>query len=1355
MLRVVLILLFLAGAAGLVRAQPEQVVYTLLVPGGEDGRPDVHAVLQDRQGFLWFGARTGLYRYDGYAFTPYRHRDDDTTSLAHDNVLALLEDRHGDVWVGTAAGLDLLDPETERFYHTSLGTTAGAPVILSMLEDRVGSLWVGTLGDGLYRREAATGTFTRYPVDPRVEDANTVTVLYQDSTGLLWVGTREGLYRYDPAGERFTRYHRLPGDTTSLPSNVVTALSEDRAGRLWVGTLDGGLSRYERRRDQFENHPLDPALSASRAVVSIHEDAAGLLWLGTRKDLLRFDPVTARYRALPLTPPDASPGTVYALYEDRSGVLWAGTTQGIGKLVRAPFAHYQRGDEGASGLADSRILSLAEDGGGGVWVGTRTGLERFDRQAGAFARYAPEAGRSTGVSALLPGRAGRLWVGAETGLYAFDRATAAFDGFFPIPDETDRRGAQAVLALCEAPDGSLLVGTGRGLYAFDPATGTFNRLSFGLPILQNVDRARVSALLTRRDGTLWIGTYNGLVAADPVAGKATVYRHDPADPQSLRDDVVLALHEDAAGRLWVGTRSGLSRLDPDTADTFVSYTPETTALPHATVYSLMTDDGGALWLGTGNGLARFDPATEAMTVYGKADGVQGKVFSRGAALAGTDGTLYFGGTNGLNAFQPAGIRVQTEPAPVVLTAFQVTGRVFTPDRAVSALREIELAHNQNFFAFEFAVLDYRDAAANRYAYVLENFDKGWVESGARRYASYTNVPPGDYVFRVRGAAGGVWNEDGLAVWVVVSPPFWRAPWFYALCLLVGLAGLAYGRAVVHARRLRTRSQELERLVAARTHDLEAEQRKTGEQAERMLEIERSKARFFANVSHDFRTPLTLILGPLQDAMDEAYGPLNDTLRHQLDLMRRSGVHLQTLLNQLLDLSRLEAGRLPLHRQPHDLPGLIRDVVLAFTPLADRRGIRLQQAVDTALQADPVARVDGEKLQQVVQNLLANAFKFTPAQGKILVRGSRDEAGVVIEIQDTGTGIPAEDLPYVFERFYQAGAAAGRGHEGTGLGLALAKEFAELHGGSLTVESEEGFGTTFTVRLPHFEEEASDVAGVQPVALPDVEEDGGWEMEEEWREEEAGDRPCVLVVEDHADLRAYLRLHLARRYEVVEAEDGAAGLALARSHRPALVISDVMMPGMDGYALCEALKSDPDLSATPVILLTAKAAEESELQGLAARADDYIAKPFRMGALLARAENLIEIRAALQQRYSKTIRVAPSEVAVDSADAVFLKRVQEYVEEQMGDSTFGVERLAEEVGLSPRQLQRRMRALTRLSAAGYIRMMRLQRAADLLTQRVGTVSEVAYRVGFRNVDHFSKLFRQTFGSPPSAYPADET
>jgi signal transduction histidine kinase/AraC-like DNA-binding protein/AmiR/NasT family two-component response regulator len=677
---------------------------------------------------------------------------------------------------------------------------------------------------------------------------------------------------------------------------------------------------------------------------------------------------------------------------------------------------------------------------------------------------------------------------------------------------------------------------------------------------------------------------------------------------------------------------------------------------------------------------------------------------------------------------------------------------------------VRLLPHQRSFAVDFSTSSFPTPQGQRFLFRLIPFDRDWVDGGTRRTALYQDMPPGEYTFQVVASdPEGRWSEGPGSLRIEVVPRFWETRWFLLLCGLVVTAAAMVAAVRLWGARQRAGRQRLESLVEERTATIAA-------QAEKLRELDRLKSQFFANVSHELRTPLTLILGPLSDALEGRFGPLSDDLRPPLATAGRNAQRLLTLVDQLLDVARLDAGRLRLRVRRCDLAALVRQRVEAILPLAERRGI------DLSLETPPAAVeiwCDEGQLETVLENLLSNALKFTQRGGRVQVAllAPPQEDRVQVSVRDNGPGIPADQVERVFERFHQVEPLAQR-WPGVGIGLALSRQLVELHQGSIAVESTPGEGSCFTVTLrrgrDHFPAELleerkparplppsssfivpSAVFDTPPPArletLPDLDED----------------RTTVLVVEDNPEVRTYIRRHLEPDYRVIEAADGVEGLAAARQLVPDLVVSDVMMPELDGNALFRSLREDPELELVPVVLLTAKASAESRIQGLRDGVDDYLVKPFDPRELKARVDNLIASRRRLLERLGSAVPAVAagpprplrvSEVQVPAADEVFLARVQKIIEERLGDSDLSVEALADAVGCDRSYLLRKLRALTGETPSGLIRSLRLQRAEQLLRASAGTVSEVAYGVGFKSVAHFSNAFQERYGERPSAFAA---
>ncbi len=1407
--------------------QPDEVLsFRHLTIADGLSQNSVSAIVQDRRGFLWVGTKDGLNRYDGHAFLTFHHDPFDRGSLSDGEVTSLLVDGGGTLWVGTRrGGLNRFDRRREAFHRH-----AGGPrrAITSIREDASGYLWIGSDGEGLFRFDPRPETHSQHvwrrfahdPGDPRSLDSDRVHAVLIDRAGTVWAGTEVGLNRLDGRGSAagFIRYAADPAAPDGLIDAPVTALLEDSGGRLWIGSLPGlSVLDADRRRTMHHYHRYRVHRYGWGRAIQLLEALDGRIWLSTHAELMRFDPVSgtfAYFRHDPDDPRSINSDLPTALFQDRSGVLWVGTN-GFGLNAHDPkasrFRSVRAPRTGESRLSGFSVHTIFEDSGGDLWVDAGV-LYRRDRRTGAFRSYEttsdqPHDFGNAGVWSIAEHPEGVLWAGTYAGLFRHEAATGRTRRFGHDPTRPEGLPEQVVFDVHRDREGAIWVVTERYLARLDdPGSGRFTAYRYEAGPTSG--QWTFPSLHEDSAGNFWFGSNRGLLRFDRRSATFRRYRNDPGNPATLAHDGVRSILPDPRRPhefLWIGTAGGgLDRFDME-RETFVHHTRRQ-GLPNDVVYGVLADDAGALWLSSNRGLSRFDLETGTFRNFDSEDGLQSDEFNSGAYFRGPSGELYFGGIYGFTHFHPERVEDNLHVPEVVITGFRRgneretvrdSGTVLSV--AISEADTLRLSHKDGFIAFEFAALDFSAPRKNRYAYRMVGLNDRWIESGGVRSATYANLPPGRYTFQVRASNNdGIWNERGASLAVLVAPPWWRTWWAYAAYGLI-LLGAAYG----------LRRHELGRLRLERR--LEIQRLKS----EKLRDVDRAKSRFYADISHEFRTPLTLTLGPLDDLRAGLHGPLSPAMRDQVELARRSAGRVLELIDQILELARLEARRTPLHARRVDLRESVRRVAQSFAPLAERESLTL----DVRVPAGPVAlHADPEQLEKVFSNLLSNALKFTLAGGTVRVSVETDETSARVAVRDSGPGIPAGELERVFDRFHRADGPATRWQPGTGIGLALARELVELHGGSLRVESEEGFGSTFTATLPlgtaHLradqlvgvEEEIGAREAAEVPAVPVAEDlrageaardhmadyacpsavssandasgpsaSGGRENAALWKgaapEGDAGDGDAependvttdddvttALLVEDNADVRAYLKRHLADIYRVLEAPDGETGLQMARTGLPDIVISDVMMPGMDGHALCQALKEDPETDFIPVVLLTARAGIENRVAGLRTRADDYVTKPFDVPELLARVQNLIASRKRLRERFSTTapgrsLALHPSLVEVEPADERFLEQVREAIEVHLGDESFSVERLAREVSHSRGHLHRRLRALLDETPSALIRRMRLERAAQLIEGEAGSIGSIAYAVGFKSVAHFSNRFQDHFGVRPSKYVA---
>lgn len=1340
----------------------------------QDGLPvnAVTRVLQGPAGYLWLATWDGLVRFDGDHFTIFDTGN--TDALPSNRIVELAKAADGSLWMRTEQN-HLVRWWGGEFTHFGAANGLRDRSTQSIHLDGDGGVWVGT-DQGVFRLAGE-----RFIPVAQHAIRGEVETLFRDAAGILWVGTRgQGLYRV--RGDQVTHYDTATG----LASNWVTKVRQDREGTVWIGTA-AGVDRY--RHGEIEpvvrdsGRPLEQQVNDLRVAPS-----TGEVWVVAEKGIyvarggrlrpvietpgqvsnpaVRFDPTgTVWYAAgdrlyrdgrvvfrIPFDDPAERRPTlrIEDLAWDHEGSLWIGTqSSGLYRLKPSLFRVYST----AEGVANRNVTVVLEDRAGAVWVGTQgRGLSRV--AGDSVTSYTQDQGFPAFISALMQDGQGDLWAGTlRLGILRCRlpaMACGAPPGGQPAPGATVR-------ALHQDAAGDVWAGTDQGLFRL--RRGVWERMAPG----EELESSPVRVFREAPDGTLWMGTNGGGVLAYRGGRFSRITTAD-----GLPSDLIRSLYLDARGRLWVGTEGrGLARITVAASPTggvgarAVRLVRQRDGLFDEVIHQMLEDDFGRLWMSTNRGifwvaLSELEAFADGRvprihsTAYTERDGLRNREANGGNSPAGIrarDGRLWFATQDGAVVVDPDRIRRNEVPPPVVVEQLDTRERTLPAGAA-----RLALGADERDFEIDYTALSLIAPENVRFRYRLEGLTEEWTDAGNRRTAFYTNVPPGRYTFRVIASNNdGVWNEEGASLELSVAPHFQETRGAYVLLVLT-LGLLATGGFQWRLRSLRRRERELTRLVGERTAALRQHEHQLEARNTELAALHEARSRLFTNLSHEFRTPLTLILGPLRSLLDGRHGRLDPSAREQGELMQRSGQRLLRLINQILDLTKLQAGGVALDRRTHDLVGFARAATLAFAPLAERRGIALR--FHSELSELP-ASFDAEQLEKVLLNLLSNALKFTERGGRVTVSVGAEEAAEIV-VRDTGVGIAPEELPHVFERFYQADASATRRYEGTGIGLALARELVELHGGEIRAESEPGAGSTFILRLPFGiapdeslppVSRVAETAPASPETLatmlsftdPDAPAPS---------EDPAEDRTTALVVDDNADVRAYVRSILDTSYRVLEAGDGRAGLEVARAALPDLIVADVMMPELDGLAMAQALKDDPMTDAIPVVLLTARAAAEDQIAGFETGADAYLVKPFDPGVLEALVANLLAQRRRLRERFRQGEAAPPPSTA--STPSPLEQRLRPLVEAHLHDPDFGPEALAAAASLSYHQLYRALRDELGTTPSRFIRTVRVECAAALLRQGEGNVTEIAYGVGFESLSYFRRAFRERFGTSPSEH-----
>jgi signal transduction histidine kinase/CheY-like chemotaxis protein/streptogramin lyase/AraC-like DNA-binding protein len=1353
---------------GLQEFLPEPVVL-----GTKEGAPTggIVDVVQDRQGFLWFACiNCGLLRYDGYTFRAYTHDPADPGSISSNEVRLLHVDRTGALWVSTGDGLNRYDRDVDRFTRVGAGTgksALGSQSVTGVVVDRTGTLWVGT-DAGLDRLDPGTKVFRHYDNQPSVANkyaANFFRRAYEDPSGQLWFGTRGGgLLRYRADSDSLERF-MWDGTPQDFRPQSVFSMHMDRDGKLWVAgddsllRLDVATLRFEVFAHQDSEVHKSFGLQSNVGFRGVDEDSSGHIWVANYDHgLARWDPQARRFVTWPPSAmrPARAPTATWQVFQDASGTIWmVGGGMGIAKFLSASEAFQPIGPPPSPPAGTNRINSVTSDTAGNVYVASMFGAHVLNLTTGQWRTLRPAG--ATETTAVYADPHGEIWVAAgyNERLQHLLRLSATGEVIraYEIPGQVHSLHMDARGKLWAA----LPLG---GVIRLDPQSGQIENFRPDPKDPTSLSHISAWRVFEDHDGQIWISTYKGLDRFIPETGKFKVYLNNPNDPSSLSGNTARGLCEDPRGRLWITTSGGLDRYVQET-DSFVRYNPGNSAIDNDLGLTEVChfDEAGHLWVKQEAGLLRFDPGSGRFESILILDGDPTAV----DMVSFQDKLIVSTVHSGLMRFSPERVRHRQGPPPVALTQLLLKDQVVNPvqgsdpgiiRKSIWSMPGVTLRYDQYPVTFEFAALDFGDPLRNRYAYRLDGVDKDWIPSSAKiRQATYTTLAPGHYTFRVKAAnKEGFWNKDGPVIRVTVLPPWWQTWWAYVAYSLSGLLLLSM---LMHWRTalLRERARELERIVDERTRSMSEQAALIQRQAAHLEELVNLKDRLMTRISHEFRTPLTVILGPL----DRLRAGVSDlSVRNYLESTKRNASRLLRLVDQLLGLARLSAG----HSEPTgpvDAAPLVRHVLVSFESLAAERDVVL---VAGTMQ-DVLVQATTDAVEKITVNLVSNAIKFTPPGGRIVVDLVVQGAAGCLSVTDTGVGIAADQIDRIFLPFERGDAEAER-VAGSGLGLAFVRELVTAHAGRVEVDSVPGRGSTFRVIWPlavartttkqsrtearaGSEEARLAVAALSESPSPNIGESAKSPQE-----------ATLLLIEDNRDMQRYLVEMLGSEYRCLVAGDGSTGLASAAEEIPDLIVCDILLPGMSGYEVCHELKCSERTCHIPVILLTALESRDNRIRGFLEKADDYLTKPFDEVELRQRIANLLEIRALLRERFARDIRFDKVPLAdLSPRDRGFLDRLSRLVARHHPEPDLDVKRLADALGMSDRQLQRKLKALVSLGPSEYLRAYRLQMALDRLRagERVGAV---AMAVGFSSQAYFSTCFRARFGYPPSeAGPAGQT
>ena len=1338
-----LICLFLCGVAIKAQSPLYQDIQMMGTRQGLSSLKINNTIVQDDKGFIWVGTEDGLNKFDGHSFTVYKNIRQDSTSIINNIITALYIDSKGRLWVASMSGLQYYDERMDHFKSVYLGQDRDLfrrHPVKWIMEDGQKNLWFGVEDKGALKYPLNGQKPAWFYADnaPGHLKGRSIRSIVADNNGNIWFATFDkGVSVYNPAANSFTYYNM---ENNALAANAVLGMVKTHNGDILISTLGRGIYRYEINKDRFEK------LTADVTAFTMHCISNGAVLIGTEDNgLLYFDETEKTVKPYPGVPgsrPGMENSKIHGLFEDKNGNLWIGYyNDGIGYLRKEPsgFTSYKKGWNGQSNafLSYGQVSAITTDRSGNIWFATDGGgLSKYDKVTGTYTHYRHQPHNSSSlpdnaVVSIFCDSRGIIWAGTYSGgLCRFDSTSGTFISYAYQPGAHSISG-NYVKCIVEDTRQNLWLGLdGTGISYFDPRSGIFkNYQTAAYPDLIN---NFVTNLYLQGDSVLWIGSHTGICKMDIRRQKFTSFENEP----SIKFQTIYAIAEDEAHQIWVGTSSGLYQYSPEN-NAFINHRLISRENFDVAVNGIVPYKN-QLWLSANTGIICYDPLKRKIDFYISNNDLGGINFIRSSYYVSPQREVFFGGGSGCYSFFPDHVLTTALRSEVHITGLQIfnkpvpigkpfEGRIVL-NQSLAYTKKIGLKYNENSITISFAApLEVYPASIN-YRCMMEGIDKEWRTLPEGQLSiSYAHLPPGDYAFRIgTGNASGHAPDNISVLHISIQPPLWLTWWAKLLYVLAAILFLFTVFLVLRSRMIDRHTLALEKLKRKKQEELNL-----------------NKMQFFTNISHELRTPLTLILSPLSEMKQQEKNKDRTAI---LDMMIRNANRLLRLINQILDLRKIEDGKMEVHTRLTDIVSYTEQFTKIFTEMMQRRHLSFSLESNTAR---CFVNIDHELMENCLYNLFANAIRFTPEGGKIgcKIEWVRNRDKVLVTVWDTGCGIPADEIPFLFDRFYQG---SGSQKSGTGIGLHLVKNIVALHNGTISVWSTVGRGTSFEIGIPIASQDTVPAEqDRQPIATPSAlsgDEDSGIS------EPEAvlGAKSSLLLVEDEDDMAAYLYHQLKNDYHVIKVSNGKDALEKMKTEEPDLVLSDVMMPEMDGIELCKAIKEDMSTCHIPVVLLTSNDTQEKQLEGFETGADAYIVKPFFPAYLSTVIKSLLQGRKKMRQRSAAMLQLEAKNVVIVNEDEQLLQSCINYIRENMDEPGLNVEDISKKMNMSRNSLHRKIKVMTGSSPVELIKTIRMKQAALLLEKSNVTVSEVAYRVGYSSLSYFSSAFNNYWGVSPTQY-----
>ncbi|MDT0648352.1 two-component regulator propeller domain-containing protein [Zunongwangia sp. F260] len=1360
----VLLLLSFASVLGQEKSLPE---YHFEALKSIPTQRAVASISQDRQGFIWMGTNgLGLNKYNGSDYTSYQFKEEDSSSLSNSLIHITYVDKQNRLWVGTETGLDLYNRDQDSFVHIDLpGKAENTSVAVHAIqENKKGDLLVGSHQYGLFRINRSNLKVSEVKISGIAEVRNFLINNITLFDNRILLGTDKGLFEYYEEDNLMAPLSFTTSKGKEEISAYIKTTEVDSKGTIWLGTTTQGLYKIdgnENGRYVIEHFPV-----TSKRILSLLDTPRQTVLCGTENDGMfeidRNGTVLNHYLNNKFDDNGIKSNSIWSLFLDNQKRIWIGYyNNGVGVYDKLydKFADIESRPNNPNSLQSSSVTGILKDEKGRLWIGMDGGgIDVYNPSSDTFIHLLNAENKiangldSPDVQTLFMDSRGNIWVGTwDYGIYLLEKGSDSFINY-SVQNTDGEIATNRILSFSEDSNGIIWIGTfSRGIHSYDPNSKKFTIYDQEPFLEHRISYSDVRRVYVDSQDHLWIGGNSGLFRLKITDGvfdlevmSSRFFKHTGTQ---FHNNQILDIYEDSSKKIWIGTDgSGLCKYDMK-KDIFSWIKPET-GINKVTVSSIIQDENGAIWAAGNNGLTKINTEENTAKNFSINDGLLSNDFNNNTAYKDNNGTLYFGSYEGVNYFNPEELSVNNNTSSVYLTDLKIFNQPVTPgqedsplSKVISQTKNITLSHSQSVFTIDYASIDFTRPEKINFAYYLEGFEDDWNYVQNTRSATYTNLPAGKYTFKVKATnSDGAWENDPKSLNIQILRPWWLthlAILFYVVIFLI-ISYITFQ--FVNSRIKSKRAIEQER--ARHLHE-EA--------------LNNKKIQFFTNISHEFRTPLTLILSPLENMLQEASLP--EKAKEKLKIVHRNAIRLKRLIDELMDFRKLQLDNIPLNISSFNIEEFLNESIEYFREEAQQRNIVLSLELDKNI---TTVWADRGKLEKILFNILSNAFKSTTNNGIITIVVNRKEGHVFkliengtsldaleISIEDTGKGIHPDELDKIFDRFYQIKERNEQYYSGTGIGLEVVRSFVVLHRGDIEVESEIGVGTKFRILLPmdknHYEFSGTPTLESGNLKVQTEPKESTATATEESPEQR---KRTVLIVEDNLELRSYIKQELSSHYKVILAENGEEGLEQARKYMPDVVITDVLMPKMNGYEFCSLLKKDLKTSHIPVLMLTAKAMTDDWVEGLEAGADVYLNKPFEMTIMQSHLRQLITNRELLFSKYMGDFNKTEIKPQATSLDQQFILGIINYTKENIKETNLNVERLADEFNLSRSQLYRKIKVLTGLTANELIRKIRLERAKELLEESdVPSISEISYNVGFSSPSYFSKCFKAHFGVLP--------